>query len=65
MLNENIVSVIKKFGLVEKVQRGNFGLEKENLRVDREGHLALTPHPAVFGDKEKSLYHCGFFRKSA
>lgn len=56
MLNENIVSVIKKFGLVEKVQRGNFGLEKENLRVDREGHLALTPHPAVFGDKKKNPY---------
>lgn len=27
---------------------GGFGLEKEGLRVDQEGHLAHTPHP--FGD---------------
>lgn len=53
MINKNIVPVIKKFGLVDEVQRGNFGLEKENLRVDKKGHLALTPHPSVFGDKKK------------
>lgn len=56
MINKNIVPVIKKFGLVDEVQRGNFGLEKENLRVDKKGHLALTPHPSVFGDKKKNPY---------
>ena len=25
--------------------QGNFGLEKENMRVDANGHLAKTPHP--------------------
>ena len=28
--------------------KGNFGLERETLRVDAQGHLAQTPHP--FGD---------------
>lgn len=30
---------------------GLFGIEKENIRVDGEGNLAQTPHPAVFGNK--------------
>ncbi|TGA98020.1 glutathione synthase [Sporolactobacillus shoreae] len=30
---------------------GRFGLERENLRVNTDGSLALTPHPTVFGDK--------------
>jgi glutamate--cysteine ligase len=32
---------------LHKVQlfEGNFGLERETLRVDREGRLAQTPHP--------------------
>ncbi|WP_100486787.1 glutathione synthase [Sporolactobacillus pectinivorans] len=30
---------------------GRFGLERENLRIDADGSLALTPHPNVFGDK--------------
>lgn len=30
---------------------GRFGLERENLRVQADGSLALTPHPAAFGDK--------------
>lgn len=31
--------------------RGNFGLERENLRINPDGSLALTPHPVAFGDK--------------
>lgn len=30
---------------------GQFGLERENLRIDANGALALTPHPQAFGDK--------------
>ncbi len=29
----------------------NRGLERETLRVDKEGQLALTPHPAFLGSK--------------
>ncbi|MDD9148290.1 glutathione synthase [Sporolactobacillus sp. CQH2019] len=31
--------------------KGYFGLERENLRINPDGSLALTPHPAAFGDK--------------
>lgn len=43
---------------------GLFGLEKENLRVDLAGNLALTPHPAVFGNKLKHPYITTDFSES-
>ncbi|MGJ8671519.1 bifunctional glutamate--cysteine ligase GshA/glutathione synthetase GshB [Rubritalea sp.] len=36
--------------------QGKFGIEKEHVRVDSEGKLALTPHPAAFGDKLANPY---------
>jgi glutamate--cysteine ligase len=33
------------------LSEGNFGVEKESQRTTLSGNLALTPHPAVFGDK--------------
>ncbi|QLB40051.1 bifunctional glutamate--cysteine ligase GshA/glutathione synthetase GshB [Mannheimia pernigra] len=35
-------------------QQGNFGLEKESQRIDKEGNIVTTPHPAVFGNR---AYH--------
>jgi len=43
---------------------GLFGLEKENIRVDRNGVIAQTPHPAVFGDKLKHPYITTDFSES-
>jgi glutamate--cysteine ligase len=43
-------------GLNKLILQGNFGLEKENLRSDYAGNLALTPHPEIFGDKAKHPY---------
>ena len=43
---------------------GLFGLEKENIRVDQAGNLALTPHPAVFGNKLKHPYITTDFSES-
>ncbi len=40
----------------EDLLRGNFGLEKENNRVDGDGKLALTPHPKAFGAKLENPY---------
>jgi glutamate--cysteine ligase len=34
------------------LSRGTWGIEREALRMTPAGELALTPHPAVFGDKE-------------
>src|SRR5690606_37423443 len=34
---------------IECLANINHGLEKESLRIDSAGHLALTPHPAGLG----------------
>ncbi|HEX2968599.1 MAG TPA: bifunctional glutamate--cysteine ligase GshA/glutathione synthetase GshB [Bacteroidales bacterium] len=43
---------------------GLFGIEKENIRVDKKGNLAQTPHPAVFGNKLKHPYITTDFSES-
>jgi glutamate--cysteine ligase len=43
---------------------GLFGIEKENIRVDRNGDLSQTPHPAVFGNKAKHPYITTDFSES-
>ena len=43
---------------------GLFGLEKENLRVTKDGELALTPHPAIFGKKTKNQFITTDFSES-
>ena len=35
----------------EEILAGSFGIEWEALRVKSDGNLALSPHPAIFGDK--------------
>ncbi len=41
-----------------------FGIEKENIRVDKTGRLAQTPHPKVFGNKLKHPYITTDFSES-
>jgi len=53
-LDHHFIDEIIRGNLQAEVFKGHFGLEKENARVDQDGNLALTPHPAVFGDK---LHH--------
>ncbi|PWJ41081.1 bifunctional glutamate--cysteine ligase GshA/glutathione synthetase GshB [Sediminitomix flava] len=50
--------------LKHKLLEGNFGIEKENARVDKNGKLALTPHPSVFGDKAKHPFITTDFSES-
>ena len=41
---------------------GVFGLEKENIRVDKTGKLSQSPHPKVFGEQTQTpLYNDRFF----
>jgi len=44
--------------------KGLFGIEKENIRVDKQGVISQTPHPAVFGDKLKHPYITTDFSES-
>lgn len=60
----DLIKIIKKHGLEKDIFKGNFGLEKENLRVDANGRLALTPHPDIFGNKLKNQYITTDFSES-
>lgn len=44
--------------------KGLFGVEKENIRVDRHGVIAQTLHPAIFGDKLNHAYITTDFSES-
>lgn len=55
-LNQEFVNLIIEQHLNSEILKGQFGLERENVRVDQDGNLALTPHPAVFGDKNENPY---------
>lgn len=56
LINQNLLHLIVDNNLREEILQGKFGLEKENVRVDKEGKLALTPHPKVFGSKIDNPY---------
>ena len=43
---------------------GLFGIEKENIRVDKRGNMAQTLHPKVFGNKLKHPYITTDFSES-
>lgn len=56
LLNRKLIQLLIDKKLNEDVLRGQFGLEKENVRVDQDGKLALTPHPKAFGNKMDNPY---------
>lgn len=56
LLNREFVQHMIDRSLNKDLFRGHFGLEKENVRVDHEGKLALTPHPKAFGSKTENPY---------
>lgn len=56
LLNRELIQVVIDHALQNDLLRGHFGLEKENVRVDQDGKLALTPHPKAFGNKTENPY---------
>ncbi|MBC6315675.1 bifunctional glutamate--cysteine ligase GshA/glutathione synthetase GshB [Listeria grandensis] len=55
--NDNLFPILEQHAdLKKRLFEGNFGLEKENVRVDKNGNLSLTPHPEIFGLKEENPY---------
>lgn len=55
-LSEDLIVRIHRHGWTRDLFRGQFSLEKENVRVDAEGRLALTPHPEAFGRRKDHPY---------
>ena len=51
-----MLDVIKSLNYRKKLLKGKFGIERETLRVDKEGKLALTKHPKVFECKISHPY---------
>jgi glutamate--cysteine ligase len=54
IMNSSLTGMLRLFSKDKEsrlLKGGNFGLELESQRVDADGKLALTPHPAAFGDK--------------
>ena len=60
----NFLDIIRKSNLSYELLTGQFGLEKENVRADINGNLALTPHPSIFGDKTENPYITTDFAES-
>lgn len=59
-----MLDVIKSLDYRKKLLKGNFGVERETLRVDKEGNLALTKHPKVFECKISHPYITTDFSES-
>jgi glutamate--cysteine ligase len=55
-LDRELLQLIINNSLNDELFKGAFGLEKENVRVDNEGKLAMTPHPRAFGSKSENPY---------
>lgn len=55
-IDNKLLDFLVKENLSEDLFKGNFGIEKENVRVYKDGHLALTAHPAEFGDKLENAF---------
>lgn len=59
--------MLKKFKEVfnkNELLKGNFGIEREGLRCDKDGKLSLKDHPSVFGDKLYNPYITTDFSES-
>lgn len=55
-IDNKLLDFLVKENLSEDLFKGNFGIEKENVRVYKDGRLALTAHPAEFGDKLENAF---------
>ncbi|OPJ57918.1 bifunctional glutamate--cysteine ligase GshA/glutathione synthetase GshB [Clostridium chromiireducens] len=47
---------LKELFSPQELLKGNFGIERESLRVNDKGELSLISHPSVFGDKIENGY---------
>lgn len=55
---------LKKLFTASELLNGNFGLEREGLRVDKYGNLSLKYHPKQFGEKMNNPYITTDFSES-
>jgi len=63
-IHKNLFEVLEHKSIRSSICDGQFGIEKENVRVDKSGHMATTPHPGILGDKFKHPYITTDFSES-
>ena len=51
-----MIDIFEKKNLLKTFWKANYGIEKENIRVDGEGKLSSKPHPKIFGSKLTNPY---------
>ncbi len=59
-----MLNKIKKLLSSKEILNGNFGIERETLRIDKNGYLSNTNHPEEFGDKAHNPYITTDFSES-
>ncbi|GEK91481.1 bifunctional glutamate--cysteine ligase GshA/glutathione synthetase GshB [Alkalibacterium kapii] len=52
----NLKNIITNNHLEAHFKKGYFGIEKEGLRTDEKGNLAMTDHPKAFGSRSHHPY---------
>jgi len=55
---------LKKLFMPYELLKGNYGVEREGLRINDKGELSLLNHPSVFGDKVDNSYITTDFAES-
>lgn len=61
---DKIKKIIKEHNLGRYLFYGNFGIEKENIRVDKDGKLVNKDFPITFGNKLHNPYLTNDFAES-
>lgn len=59
-----MLSELKELFTPYELLKGNFGIERETLRVNNKGELSTQKHPTVFGDKVDNSYITTDFAES-
>lgn len=60
----NLIDKICTHNLQKFLLQGLFGIERENVRVDKDGNMSLTPHHDLLGNKEDHPYISTDFSES-
>jgi len=59
-----MLNKLKELFTSEELLKGNYGIEREGLRVNDKGELSEKAHPRVFGDKVDNSYITTDFAES-
>ena len=59
-----MLNKLKELFTSDELLKGNYGIEREGLRVNGKGELSLNDHPSVFGDKSDNIYITTDFAES-